>query len=149
MQNQVLDFADRLNETMPVIMREFARRLGNELYKDKITLPQILILDLLDKHGESRMSDMAHVMKVTTAATTGIVDRLVKCGYVMRVFSPDDRRIIKIKLTPKGLALIRKISLERRQMVVRTFGRLSEQDRQDYLRILLQIKNILTQETPT
>jgi DNA-binding MarR family transcriptional regulator len=148
MQNQVLDFADRLNETMPVIMREFTRRLGNELYKDKITLPQILILDLLDKHGESRMTDMAHVMKVTTAATTGIVDRLVKCGYVIRVFSPDDRRIIKIKLTPKGLALIRKISLERRQMVVKTFGRLSEQDRQDYLRILLQIKNILTQETP-
>jgi len=149
MQNQVLDFADRLNETMPVIMREFARRLGNELYKDKITLPQILILDLLDKHGESKMTDMAHVMKVTTAATTGIVDRLVKCGYVIRVFDPRDRRIVKIKITPKGLALIKKINHERRQMVIRTFGRLSDQDRRDYLRILSQIKNILTQENYT
>jgi DNA-binding MarR family transcriptional regulator len=88
-------------------------------------------------------------MKVTTAATTGIVDRLVRCGYVIRVFDPRDRRIVKIKITPKGLALIRKINHERRQMVIKTFGRLSEQDRQDYLRILSQIKNILTQETPT
>jgi hypothetical protein len=38
------EFADRLNKIMPVIMKGFARRSTNELYKEKITLPQLLVL---------------------------------------------------------------------------------------------------------
>jgi DNA-binding MarR family transcriptional regulator len=74
---------------------------------------------------------------------TGIVDRLVKYGYVLRIFDPQDRRIIKIKLATKGTELVKKINQQRRQMIIKIFGQLSERDRQDYLRILLQIKDIL------
>ncbi|MFH1641195.1 MAG: MarR family transcriptional regulator [Candidatus Omnitrophota bacterium] len=149
MSSHILDFADKVSEIMPLVMREFSRRLGNELFKEKITLPQIFILDLLDKHGESRMSDLARLMKVSTAASTGIVERLVKYGYVARVFDPDDRRIIRIKLTSKGSVLIRNINQGRRRLITRIFGKISEEDRQDYLRILFQIKNILTQDNST
>ena len=144
MEGSLLEFADKINEIMPLIMKEFARRQVIEFYKGKITLPQFLILEFLNKQGELKMTDMAHFMKVTTAATTGIVDRLVRYGYVTRIFDPNDRRIIKIKLTPKGADLIKKVNQQRRQMIIRIFGRLSEADRQDYLRILTQIKDILT-----
>ncbi len=140
------EFADKLSSIIPVIMREFARRHISELYKDKITLPQFFILSLVHEKGESRMTDLAHFTKVSTAAITGIVDRLVKYGYVLRVFDPNDRRIIKIKITPKGAGVIRKIIQERRKMIIETFGQIPESERQDYLRILLRIHNILTKE---
>jgi len=144
----LLQFADKMNQVMPVIIKEFARRQVNELYKGKITLPQFLILDFLHRQDESKMSALAHFMGVTTAAMTGIVDRLVRDGFVVRGSQPEDRRIIKVKLTSKGAELVKKVNAQRRQMIIKIFGRISKRDRQDYLRILMQIKGILTQEGP-
>jgi len=145
-QLSISQFADRMNEIMPVIMREFARRQVNELYKGKITLPQFLALEFLHRESECKMSALAHFMGVTTAAMTGIVERLVKGGYAARVYDPKDRRIIKIKLTAKGNELVKKINAQRRQMVINIFGKIPETDRQEYLRILMQIKEILTRQ---
>jgi DNA-binding MarR family transcriptional regulator len=145
-EDSLLEFARRMNEVMPVIAQGFARRQASKLYKCKLTLPQILILDFLNQQGESKMTDMARFMRVTTAAMTGIVERLVRDGYCIRVYSPEDRRIIKIKLTSRGSVLIKQINEQRRKMVIKIFGQISEPDRQDYLRILMQIKEILTQE---
>ena len=104
------EFADKLNEIMPVLMREFARVQPAEIYKGKITLPQILILQHLGSQESVKMTDIANFMKVSTAAATGIIDRLVKSRYVLRIFDQEDRRIIKVKITPKGLALMKKLA---------------------------------------
>lgn len=145
-QVSLLEFVDKMKEIIPIILREFARRQVNELYKGKITLPQFLILELLRREKESRMSDLAHFMRVTTAATTGIVERLVRDGYVVRVYEPQDRRIIKARLTAAGNGLVNKVNEQRRKMLIKIFGKLSGKDRGDYLRILMQIKDILNEE---
>jgi DNA-binding MarR family transcriptional regulator len=140
------EFADRLNQIVPVFMREFLRRQENELSKGKISLPQVFILCFLEEETEVRMTDLAKFMKVTTAATTGIVDRLVKSGYALRSFDPLDRRIIRIKISEKGKGLIRKVNQQRRNMVMDIFGKISPKERQVYLKILTHIYEILTQE---
>ncbi|MBI5145459.1 MAG: MarR family transcriptional regulator [Candidatus Omnitrophica bacterium] len=140
------EFADRLSQIMPLVAKEFMRQQLGELFKDKVTLPQLLIMSFLSMEGESKMTDMAHFMKVSTAAMTGIVDRLVRLGYATREYDAEDRRIIKIRLTPKGIDLVKKINQQRRQVIIKIFGKISEQDREDYLRILTQIRDILAKE---
>ncbi len=140
----LLEFADKMSQIMPEIIKGFARRQTNELYKGKITLPQFLILEVLNREGEQKMSALACIMGVSTAAVTGLVDRLVNYSYVVRVFDPGDRRIIRIKLTASGLSLVRKVNQQRRQMIISIFGKISDADRKDYLRILMQIKEILS-----
>ena len=140
------EFADKLNRIMPVIMKEFARRNANELSKGKITLPQLFTLGFLNEKGESRMTDLARFMKVSTAAMTGVVDRLVRDAYILRVYDPKDRRIIKVKLTSKGVQLIKKINQQKRQMVINVFGEITQVEREEYLRILTRIYDILTKE---
>lgn len=143
-QLSLSEFARKMNEVMPVIMREFGRRLVSALYKGKITLPQFLLLEFLHREGESKMTALAHFMNVTTAAMTGIVERLVRAGYVIRTYEAEDRRIIKVKLTAPGMDLVKKINQQRCQMVIKIFGKISEADRREYLRILMQIKDILS-----
>ena len=145
-QPSLLEFADKMQGIMPIIIKEFAKRQAAELYSGKITLPQFLILDFLHKKGELKMKDLAYFMHVTTAATTGIVDRLVKYAYVQRVFDPSDRRIIKIRLIAKGAELVKRVNQQRRQMIIKIFGQISPAERQNYLKILLRIRDILTQE---
>jgi DNA-binding MarR family transcriptional regulator len=142
-QSSLSEFADKMNEIMPVIMKEFSRRHMSE-YKGKITLPQFLILGFLHVNDESKMSDLAHFMNVTTAAMTGIVERLVRDGYLVRVYDDKDRRIIKVKLTLEGNGLVKEINQHKRQMLIKIFSDISVADRRQYLRILTQIKDILT-----
>ena len=142
----IADFAQKMNRIMPEIMKGFARRQNNDVYKGKITLPQLLILELLSRQGASKMTDLAKFMKVTTAASTGIVQRLVLLGYVQREYDQSDRRIIRIKLSTKGAGLLKKINQQRTQSVTKIFGQISENDRGEYLRILMQVKDILDKE---
>ncbi|MBU4251957.1 MAG: MarR family transcriptional regulator [Candidatus Omnitrophica bacterium] len=142
----ITDFAQKMNQIIPEIMKGFARRQNNEVYKGKITLPQLLILELLSRQGASKMTDLAKYMQVTTAASTGIVERLVRQGYVQRAYDQNDRRIVRIKLNTKGTELLKKISQQRAQSVTRIFSQISEDDRAEYLRILMQVKDILDKE---
>jgi len=140
------DFAERIEEVVPTVMRGFAKMQTNELFKGKITLPQFFVLNHLYKHGESKMNELARVMDVTTAASTGIVDRLVRYGYIARAYDPKDRRVINIGLTQKGSDLVRRIGRQRREVTSEVFGRISKEERENYLAIMLHIRDILTEE---
>ncbi|MFH1414220.1 MAG: MarR family transcriptional regulator [Candidatus Omnitrophota bacterium] len=142
----VLEFANQLNEILPTIIKGFAKSQANELYKGKITLPQFLILQILHKEGELKMSRLARFVNVTTAAMTGLVDRMVRDKYVVRMDDPNDRRIIRVKLTVKGSDLVKKINEQRRQMIIKTFGQISEDEREVYLKVLMRVKDILSRE---
>jgi DNA-binding MarR family transcriptional regulator len=139
-------FADRLNEIMPVIGREFIKKQSAELVRGKITMSQVLILDFLFRQGEFKMTDLARIMEVTTAAMTGLIERLVKCGYVMRQYQPQDRRIIQVKLTARGFELIKRVTEQKRRMVMNIFGQISQAEREEYLKILTHIQEVLKRE---
>jgi DNA-binding MarR family transcriptional regulator len=145
-KSSLIEFSDKINEIMPVIAREFIRHQVGELSKGKITLPQLLALDFVQKQSELKMTDLAHLLGVTTAAITGIAGRMVKYGYLVRVFDPADRRIIKVKLTPKGEQLLNKVNRARREMVVNVFSKISQAEREEYLKILTHVYEALAQE---
>ena len=136
----VTEFADRVSNDMAAISKEFVRQQAGDFYKVKVTLPQLAILELLFRSGELNMSDMARSMNVTTAAMTGIIDRLVRDGYVVRTAVPNDRRIIKIKLTTKGHKIANNVIEQRRRLITRIFGALSDTEREEYLNILTRIR---------
>ena len=103
----ITEFADRVSEMMPAIMKEFLKSQTNNFHKVKITLPQMAIMGMLERVKDANMTDLAKAMGVTTSAMTGVVDRLVRDGYVARTRDSEDRRIVHIKLTAKGLKTIR------------------------------------------
>ncbi len=135
------DFADKIGDIMSAFSREFLRNQTIEYYKVKLTLPQCVILDMLAKNGELNMSDLSKSMGVTTAAMTGIVERLVRDGHVVRISDPADRRVIKIRLTAKGNKSVKMIHSHRRQMVIKLFSVLSLIERDEYLRLLSKIRD--------
>ncbi|MBN1405869.1 MAG: MarR family transcriptional regulator [Candidatus Omnitrophica bacterium] len=146
MQVSISQFADKLMDIIPVIADEFVQRHSRAFYECKITFPQAVVLHYIYKSGEAKMSEMAKYIKVTQAAMTGVVTRLVKGNYVLRVYDPKDRRIIKIKLTDKGAKTIEKMQEQKKEMIMHLFGKVSAKDRDDYLRILSSIRDILMKE---
>ncbi len=55
------------------------------------------------------MTDISKKMGHSTAAATGLVDRLEKLGYVQRLHASDDRRKVMVQITRKGIDLVDKM----------------------------------------
>ncbi len=143
------EFADKLNEIIPELSRQIVSHPSDELFKGKITLPQFFLMSLLRKEGELKMTDIARFLHVTTAAATGVVERLVNGGYLLRVYDPDDRRIIKVKLSPRGLNTVVKVLQERRRMIIDIFSKIPPEDRQQYLAILMKVQQVMREQNQT
>jgi len=140
-------FADKVLEIMPTIAREFLKQHAGSFHKMKITVPQLFVMDVLNREEELKMTDLARSMHVTTAAMTGLVERLVRDGYVAREHDLKDRRIVKINLTAKGKKVINTVVEEKRKATMKIFGMISQKEREDYIKILTHIQHHLEERT--
>lgn len=95
----------RLNMTFQLVNHEIQKALKQE----DITLPQLDILVCLGRTEGLTLGEIGERLLVTGGNITGLVDRLERSGYVYRERNQKDRRIIRAKLTPKGVALHKEI----------------------------------------
>jgi len=58
-------------------------------------------IDLIDQAGGMTAGELARVANLTTGAVTAVVDRLEAAGLARRVADPQDRRRVRIEVTPK------------------------------------------------
>ncbi len=67
------------------------------------TLPRFDVMAALNQHEKGlKMSALSGVLKVSNGNVTGIVDRLVEDGMIIRVPVPGDRRASLVRLTRNG-----------------------------------------------
>jgi len=87
------------------VTRRLWRYVNSRYSEYGVTVGQTFILfDLLDNDG-SPVKDIAERVQVDSPAVTGFVDRLIREGLVDRLNAKEDRRVMKIFLTPKGRGL--------------------------------------------
>ena len=67
-----------------------------------ITNNDMHVIEAVDMEGARNMTSVAKTLGVTTGTLTIAVNSLVKKGYVERVRSEEDRRVVLISLSEKG-----------------------------------------------
>jgi DNA-binding MarR family transcriptional regulator len=88
----------RLLKAHGLLLREVRR-----LVPEGLTLPQFDVLAQLDRRPEGMTpKELTRELLVTAGNLTGIVERLVHQGLVRREPVPEDRRTVRIRLTPEG-----------------------------------------------
>ncbi len=73
-----------------------------------ITSPQLWVLKTIYQNGSLSLGDLSRRMFINPSTITGVVDRLEKKKYVLRIRNEKDRRVVKVQLTPKGNQLVRR-----------------------------------------
>lgn len=100
-----MDINSTLNEILVKLFRnintieEQAVKSGE--YKD-MTTNDMHVIEAIGIDGEKNMSTVAKSLSVTTGTLTISVNSLVKKGFVDRVRSETDRRVVLVSLTDKG-----------------------------------------------
>jgi DNA-binding MarR family transcriptional regulator len=137
-------FAEEMSVIIPRLHREFLRKQQRMLTSFDISFAQIGILHFLKDLRVCKMSEVAKMLSVTTSAATGQVDKLVRAGMLKRVYDSEDRRIINIRLTPKGKRTINTVIKERQKLMTDIFRHFTPNERASYLNIVKKMYGILT-----
>jgi DNA-binding MarR family transcriptional regulator len=87
----------------------FAYDRSDPLFSSQLTMPQLKILLLLYRMGDTSGRELAGLLGVSLATLSGMVDRLVAHDLVTRAEDPHDRRVRRISLSDNGAATIGKI----------------------------------------
>ena len=90
----------RILSVSRLIEAELRERLRSEF---DTTLPRFDVLAALQRARKGlKMSELSSVLRVSNGNVTGIVDRLVADGLVVRVPVAGDRRAMTVRLTAAG-----------------------------------------------
>jgi DNA-binding MarR family transcriptional regulator len=104
--------------------RETAGASTMFMYESGLTFPQIIVMYVLTWMGPQPMSALAQMLRLSLAATSQLVDRLVEGGFVAREEDPDDRRVRRIRMRPHGRQFMDRLDEMRRRELSEAFDRL-------------------------
>jgi DNA-binding MarR family transcriptional regulator len=130
--NQSKDHA-KLADFILFSQREFLLNLSRELNRDNISFAQFFLLSYLASSKELTMTDIARKMGHSTAAATGLVDRLEKLGYMERTHAIDDRRKVMVRVTSKGLDLVSRLRDELQVQIADAMAETSTNDAASFM----------------
>ena len=97
-----------------------------------VSMTHFHVLTLLRHHDAMPMGRLAEILDASMSSTTGIIDRMEEKGLVERVRVSDDRRIVLVRSTAAGLALIDEAELVKSEVIISAIRRL-EPDQLDRL----------------
>lgn len=130
--DQVIEAIIYLSTESRRITKELARRAD-------LTGPQLTVMKLLEQVGDLSLSELSDRIRAQNSTVTGIIDRMEREGLVVRERSKEDRRVVHIRLTPKGQALAREIPIEPIEIFKGALETLSAQEMRDLVRILSKV----------
>lgn len=96
---------------------------------EDVTLAQYRALIELAARGPQRLADLAHALGVDRSTATRMCDRLVRKRLVTRRRGSEDRRVVRVSLTPAGLALVTDVSRRRHAEIRRIVRRMPASSR--------------------
>jgi DNA-binding MarR family transcriptional regulator len=133
----LLDALDDVILRMGRIMT--ARHGGQDACAGALTMPQAMLLRMIESHGAAKMSEVAALLSVKPPAASAAVDALEREGYVARAIDSADRRVTLVTLTPEGLDALHLAEAHRRDIMRTYLSVLSE----DEIRSLIAVHNKL------
>ncbi len=133
---------DRITELMVEFPRLMHRRMAKECREEsKVNILQIHALVFLRENQGATMSALARVLQVSSPSATSFVNRLVKMGWITRVSDPQNRKLVRLQVTPVGEKALADKLHARNRVIAGILVALDETERLEFERLL---KKILT-----
>jgi DNA-binding MarR family transcriptional regulator len=100
-----------------------------------------------EKKSEMKISEISQFLQVTPPTITQIINVLEKDGLVERTIDPEDRRAVKIKLTPEGLKVTAKARLAFSETFLGLIDFLGEEESEQLANLLSKVQQYFNQQS--
>ncbi|SHH20959.1 MarR family winged helix-turn-helix transcriptional regulator [Thermosipho atlanticus] len=137
-------------EKLERILREICFRIkvkGREVLKKyPITPAQFDLMQKIYFTGPKTMSELSQNLGIAKSTTTGLVSRLEKDGFLERVKSLRDKRVIRVSLTKKGKKVIDEVIIERVEFIKSVLKILPESFEKEITYLLMKFNEAIINE---
>ena len=128
----------RLLSTTNIISAQIRRRLRE---KFDVTLPAFDLMAQLDREPKGlRLGELSKRMMVTNGNLTGLVERLVQEGLILRETDPQDRRAFIVRLSRAGKTKFAGYARENERLVLSLFEETAPETIQTLMDNLAELK---------
>ncbi len=123
-------------------------RVSKILKEHGVTQPQYNILRILRGSRKQGLPclEIAGRMVTREPDITRLLDRLEKSGYVMRVRSTEDRRVVIVKITSKGVKLLDGLDLPVSKTLEQSLGHLNREELKDINHLMVKARSSFGEE---
>ena len=112
-----------------------AKSIITDEFKD-LTNNDMHVIEAIGLSEDKNMSSVAKRLNITMGSLTTAVNHLVKKQYVERSRSEEDRRVVLVRLTEKGIAAYRHHEEYHRQMTEAVLEKLDDKDLPVLMKVL-------------
>jgi DNA-binding MarR family transcriptional regulator len=134
----------RLLKAHGLMLRELRRRIPEGL-----TLPQFDVLVQLHRRGDGMTpGELTRALLVTAGNVTGLVERLARLGLVERRPVPEDRRAVRVCLSPRGEQVMRRAIPRHRRDVRALLGSVGPRELARLRDLLGRVNHVLENGGP-
>jgi DNA-binding MarR family transcriptional regulator len=104
-----------------------------------LTMPQMVTLHMLAHGGPRSVGAIAGCLRLSAAAASHLVDRLVGTRLVERTEDPVDRRQKRVVITESGRTLADRVQQERTREIAQVLAQLSDEVQQQFADVLVRV----------
>ncbi len=100
----------QLIELLYQINRRIWKLFAPLFKREQLSITEVLVLSIMGKKKTSRVTELATLIGVPASTLTGVLDRLVEHGFLLRSQDPSDRRSVCMAATPKLESFVRNLT---------------------------------------
>ena len=138
-----MDTYAALNDVLVNLFRDIMeleeQAIITQEYQD-ITNNDMHVIEAIGVGEPKNMSTIAKLLSVTVGTLTIAMNSLVKMGYVIRERGKEDRRVVYISLSEKGLRAYRHHEEFHRQMIEAVLENLTEDETESLVKALAKLE---------
>lgn len=138
-----MDTYAALNDVLVNLFRDIMeleeQAIITQEYQD-ITNNDMHVIEAIGVGEPKNMSTIAKLLSVTVGTLTIAMNSLVKKGYVIRKRGKEDRRVVYISLSEKGLRAYRHHEEFHRQMIEAVLENLTEDETESLVKALAKLE---------
>ena len=137
---------ETVNDYLVSVFNDILTIEESELKKSQfndLSITEMHTIEAIGMYKKKTSSEVAKELSITVGTLTVAINNLVKKGYVERLRSEDDRRVVKLGLTKKGKLLFRVHQHFHLEMVKNILKGMEQEEEQALLRALKNLHDFL------
>ncbi len=131
MENKALENVENIEKYLRKV-DYIIRKKGREILSDfSITVPQFTALQILINQGNMTIGELSQNMALACSTITDLIDRMEKSELVARQRDENDKRVVRIKVLPKGYNILEEVLNKRIEFLNSKLANFSYEQKND------------------
>lgn len=112
-----------------------------------LTIPQVMVLSAIQNLGDVTVKRLSQNVSLSQATVTTILNRLEERGYIARVRSSADKRIVNARLTTEGSRILASAPPLLHEKFINRFEALENWEKTQLLSAMQRVASMMDAET--